>query len=1143
MRTRAHALLRITASLLLALAAAAVAGAEGVAGNHDGKWIVRWVGDRPDAEFWARAGLTFIEEVKNLDQFYVVAPDNASAKALLEERESSKLRPYQRRDSFLRQYWRQRGEPLPDLLWSDPLQDDPVAGRLAPTPTFADPRLAGQWHLHNTGQISGVSGEDANIFAAWRDGFSGRSIVIGIVDEGVDPQHEDLTVNFRSDLSFNFVNNNNQPAPQSFGETHGNAVAAIAAASQNGVGGVGVAYNARIASLRALDDRDNLSFVTNATMAGIFNHRNQDIHIYNNSWGYRPSSNFNLVGFVNTTAQALFQNALATGAREGRGGLGAIYIWSAGNSNLSGDDVNLDQIVNSPYTIAVGAVGDSGRHAPYSNRGAALHLVAPSSGNNAGVSTALRFLNGHSSYRKDFGGTSAAAPIVAGVVALMLEANPQLTWRDVQHILLLTAVEVDPEHRDWARNAAGRHINHSYGFGRVDAGAAVRLARRWAHVQPAEEAFAVAADLSLAIPQSPALSLSSRLFLESDLQLEHVQLSLTLSAGSNWDNLDIRLLSPSGTESILLRPFNSVNNPSGNSWMFSTLRKWGESSAGEWTLVLRNSDGTAAPGTLREWALIASGTPRTEGETPSGTPDREPVRVRTLDTQAAVNIVEPAESALGRELLSIYRPARGDAWIDDQGQVQIRIDPEFRGLLKIPYTVALSANQTATGVLEFVNPRPIASSSRIGALINFPRTLFPLDNDEHPDGSPLTITGFDQPESGTVRQLNGTTLQWIPDPTTTAPGVFSFGYTIEDPEGQTASATMEMFFPAEDDFSVFFSKNDSYARVDPSPDINLRRSMTLEAWINPEGFGPLEGSGFGRIIDKEAFLLFLNASSPFYDSNSLVFFLRQEGGTSTARYSPQNSIRLREWTHVAATYDGATDVRLYINGQPVTAHNPANRPGSPDPASFAPLRGPLIPNSDEPLFFGDNRDRSRGFEGRIDEVRIWNRVRSAAEIRDNYDRPLQGFEPGLVGYWPMIEARTDRLIERSGRSGNARLVNTTWDSGRVPGLVPDTFVDARFLSPAWRLSRWLGLFFEDNGSPWIYHREHGWLFPSGDSADHLHLYDPVLETWLWTASSLYPMLYRYDQARWTYFDPNSSNPRYFYNYATASWESVPRPTH
>ena len=173
--------------------------------------------------------------------------------------------------------------------------------------------------------------------------------------------------------------------------------------------------------------------------------------------------------------------ALTEFGSRGRGGKGGVVVFAAGNGG-GFDNANDDGFVSHPYTIAVGAVGDDGQRASYSEPGACIDVVAPSDGGWRGVTTTD--IIGHSGYSihnstASFGGTSASAPIVAGVIAMLLSIRPELTLRDVRSILQTTANKVDPMHGGWVVNGVGISYNPWYGFGRVDAGAALRIAHSW----------------------------------------------------------------------------------------------------------------------------------------------------------------------------------------------------------------------------------------------------------------------------------------------------------------------------------------------------------------------------------------------------------------------------------------------------------------------------------------------------------------------------------------------------------------------------------------------------------------------------------------------------------------------------------------
>ena len=308
-----------------------------------------------------------------------------------------------------------------------------------------DPLFVDQWHLLNTGQGGGLVGADANVTPAW-DSVTGAGVVIGIVDDEVQLTHPDLAPHYRSDLDYDFNFNDADPSPDNPLDNHGTAVAGVAAAAGNNALGVtGAGFEAELAGLRLISSDPNAAF-NDALLATALDYNNQSIDIYNNSWGF-------IYPLYDGTFYPMGVAALRNGALTGRGGLGSIYVFSAGNSGATQDNVNYYAMQNSRYVIAVGAIDNLGVSSWYSTPGAAVLVSAYSNGGSLGITTTDRTgddgynLAGaadgdplaDTNYTSTFGGTSSAAPLVSGIVALMLEANPNLSWRDVQVILATTA--------------------------------------------------------------------------------------------------------------------------------------------------------------------------------------------------------------------------------------------------------------------------------------------------------------------------------------------------------------------------------------------------------------------------------------------------------------------------------------------------------------------------------------------------------------------------------------------------------------------------------------------------------------------------------------------------------------------------------
>ena len=182
-------------------------------------------------------------------------------------------------------------------------------------------------------------------------------------------------------------------------------------------------------------------------------------------------------------------------------------------------------------------------------------------------------------------GTSFAAPITAGVIALVLEANPSLTWRDVQGVLAVSSQQMDPENSSWTINAAGVHHSYLYGFGVVDATAAVAVAKSWTNYSAEKQLTGESGTISLTIPDFPADPTSSTISIETDdtFETEWVTVYLSLSHSSRGD-LDVILISPSGTESILAPGQRPETTQVDERWKLSSVRNWNEPANGDWTL-------------------------------------------------------------------------------------------------------------------------------------------------------------------------------------------------------------------------------------------------------------------------------------------------------------------------------------------------------------------------------------------------------------------------------------------------------------------------------------------------------------------------------------------------------------------------------
>lgn len=286
-------------------------------------------------------------------------------------------------------------------------------------------------------------------------------------------------------------------------------------------------------------------------------------------------------------------NALSEGVLNGRDGKGVVYVFASGNEFASGDDVNFGGLTNSRFTITVGGVGKDGLHASYSTPGAALFVSAPG-GSIEAISNhmAASLVGGCTSTSP---GTSFAAPVVTGVAALILEANPDLTWRDVQGILATTSQFVaDPSDVSATINGAGIWHSNFYGFGVVDADAAVSAAENWTLFGPEFFLVGESGEVNITISDvstSPAVSTINVTgdTADQNLIVESVAVFLQVEHFSRGD-LEISLQSPAGTLSVLT-PGRRIENTQLNStqrWKLLSVRNWGESAVGSWELSIRD---------------------------------------------------------------------------------------------------------------------------------------------------------------------------------------------------------------------------------------------------------------------------------------------------------------------------------------------------------------------------------------------------------------------------------------------------------------------------------------------------------------------------------------------------------------------------
>ena len=449
---------------------------------------------------------------------------------------------------------------------------------------------------------------------AWRLGYTGRGVVVTILDDGIQHNHPDLSANYDPLASKDINANDDDPMPQDNGDNkHGTRCAGeVAAVAYNDYCGAGIAYNASIGGVRMLD-----GLVNDAVEARSLSLNPSHIDIYSASWG--PEDDGKTVDGPGPLAKKAFLQ----GITEGRGGLGSIFVWASGNGGLHTDNCNCDGYTNSIYTLSISSATQAGSKPWYLEECSSTLATSYSSGS-PGQHASITTVDQDARLRPEHlctsshTGTSASAPLAAGVAALALEARPGLSWRDLQYLILLSS---DPRplqaESGWQSNSLGRLVSHKFGYGLLDAGSLVRMALNWTNV-PGQRVCETRIEAeSREIPAAVGSSLSVSLITDgcdnsaSGVRyLEHLQARISLKYQPRGD-LRISLRSPRGTTSHLLlpRPKDRLSSTFDN-WPFLSVHYWGEDPTGEWELKITNAGKkkAASPGILKHWQLVLHGT-------------------------------------------------------------------------------------------------------------------------------------------------------------------------------------------------------------------------------------------------------------------------------------------------------------------------------------------------------------------------------------------------------------------------------------------------------------------------------------------------------------------------------------------------------
>lgn len=537
-----------------------------------------------------------------------------------------------------------------------------------------DPLFAYQWHLKNTGQNAfavnrGIAGEDMNVSDAMSQQIMGQGITVAVVDDGLEIAHPDLVNNTVKGGSYNLITGSVDPTPFSGEAGHGTAVGGIIAAEGwNGIGGRGVAPKAQLIGFNFLDSDPtgevaNVQTFENFVKSHGASAYSDSARVFNQSYGYSVP----FPDIFNEEEIEVYRD-VTTQSFDGKG---SIFVKSAGNgydyyrfrtfwlpgdyfsataenpanhglpfhnSNMSSDNANV-------YNLVVSAINAKGVLSSYSSVGSNIFVTAPGGeygeDNPAIVTTdregcengsviaedrpstpfhgGLHPLNSNCDFTSTMNGTSSAAPNTSGAVAVIMSANPDLTWRDIRHVLAKTATKVDAQIEaktitvgvgegaaayvaipEWKQNAAGFSFHNLYGFGRVNVSEAVKLAQSYAEDlgEYIVSEWQTSEVLAKAIPDANVNGVGDTQVVTEDLVIEAVQIELTADH-LRLPDLAVELISPAGTKSVLMTPYNGLvyqgvmdkTNPEDFVTGFDATPMlsnafYGESSKGEWTIKL-----------------------------------------------------------------------------------------------------------------------------------------------------------------------------------------------------------------------------------------------------------------------------------------------------------------------------------------------------------------------------------------------------------------------------------------------------------------------------------------------------------------------------------------------------------------------------
>lgn len=479
-----------------------------------------------------------------------------------------------------------------ELLTAEPDLSFQISLKHVPTDTL----YPDQWHLHNRGSVAGLRADaDVSAEQAWDLTRGSREIVVCVMDDGFDLGHPDFDGDGKIVAPRDFGDGDFGPTPGSASDNHGTACAGVALAEENGSGVVGLAPRCAFMPIRTS------GWLSDTSIRTLFQYAiDHHADVISCSWS-AAAANFPL----STLMQGIIHKAATVGRRNGRG---CVILFAAGNENAPLDGVKSGTTFHQGFAlhadvIAVAASNSLDKKSSYSSFGRELAICAPSSGSPGRgiVTTDRRGVGGYSlnDYTRDFGGTSSSTPLAAGLAALILSVNPELTSLEVKQVMMQTADKID--------EAEGGYVDgHSeiYGHGRINAQRAVAMASGTGGEERLPEVLYVEHRVNRRIPDLG----DTEDVINFPLEVVTRDIEITLNIQHTWSgDLRVRLTPPQGEGVVLvnrsggsqddiIRTFRAGNEPD----LLGALI--GKSPKGDWRLQIVDAEAQDV-GVLAKWGI------------------------------------------------------------------------------------------------------------------------------------------------------------------------------------------------------------------------------------------------------------------------------------------------------------------------------------------------------------------------------------------------------------------------------------------------------------------------------------------------------------------------------------------------------------